>query len=367
MIAVHANSFRSVRGRTIVCCIFDEVSFWRDDRSATPDVEVYTAILPSLLAPKGSPPRMLIGISSAYRRVGLLHQMYRDYYGIDEPDILVVKGDTLTFNQSVDEVALAAMRAADPTAHRAEWDSEFRDDISGFLDDAVIDKAVNRHRPPELLPRSGVFYRAYADTSGGASSGDYYTLAIAHKEGEKFIVDVIRGKQGPFDPYALTEEYCALCRQYKIGTIYTDSYAAEWVAQAFRDAGMIHATIDMRASQLFQEAEPVFMRGMIELPPHEVSIREFRLLERRLGNVNESVGHPRGVHDDHANAIAGVVRILGAYRGFVGFGENAHNWIDGPDLDAQPSDTANQTYKELADNGGTTQQILQRWLEKQNG
>jgi len=48
------------------------------------------------------------------------------------------------------------------------------------------------------------------------------------------------------------------------------------------------------------------------------------------------------------------------------FGPDA-TWIDGPDLDAQPSDTANQSYKELADNGGTTQQMLQRWLEKQNG
>jgi hypothetical protein len=288
---------------------------------------------------------MLIGISSAYRRVGLLHQMYRDHFGVNTPDILVVKGDTLTFNQSVDEVALAAMRAADPAAHRAEWDSEFRDDISGFLDDAAIERAVNRGRPLELLPRSGVFYRAFADPSGGASSGDFYSLAIGHKPGEKFVTDVVRGKQGPFDPYALTKEYCDLCRQYKIGTVYTDAYAAEWVAQAFRDAGMIHATIDLTKSELFQEVEPVFMRGLIELPPHDVSIREFRLLERRLGNVKEAIGHPRGVHDDHANAIAGVVRILGSYRGFVGFGEHAHNWIDGADLDADEQQTGSQTYE----------------------
>jgi phage terminase large subunit-like protein len=38
-IATHANSFRSVRGRTLCCCIFDEVAFWRDDTSAQPDKE----------------------------------------------------------------------------------------------------------------------------------------------------------------------------------------------------------------------------------------------------------------------------------------------------------------------------------------
>ena len=31
VIAIHSNSFRTVRGRTLVGCIFDEVSFWRDE------------------------------------------------------------------------------------------------------------------------------------------------------------------------------------------------------------------------------------------------------------------------------------------------------------------------------------------------
>ena len=36
-ISVHPSSFRSVRGRTLLCAILDEVSFWRDDASANPD------------------------------------------------------------------------------------------------------------------------------------------------------------------------------------------------------------------------------------------------------------------------------------------------------------------------------------------
>jgi hypothetical protein len=67
VIGVHPNSFRSIRGRTLCACIFDEVSFWRDDSTATPDSEVYTAVLPALLTTNG----MLVGISSPYRRVGL--------------------------------------------------------------------------------------------------------------------------------------------------------------------------------------------------------------------------------------------------------------------------------------------------------
>ena len=37
------DSVCSIRGRTIVACVFDEVALWRDEVSATPDVEVYRA------------------------------------------------------------------------------------------------------------------------------------------------------------------------------------------------------------------------------------------------------------------------------------------------------------------------------------
>jgi hypothetical protein len=42
-ICVLANSFRSVRGRSLICAVLSEVAFFRDDLSATPDREVYNA------------------------------------------------------------------------------------------------------------------------------------------------------------------------------------------------------------------------------------------------------------------------------------------------------------------------------------
>ena len=76
-IAIHANSFRSVRGRTLCACIFDEVSYWRDDTTATPDAEVYSAVLPALITTNG----MLIGISSPYRRLGLMYTKHKRFFG----------------------------------------------------------------------------------------------------------------------------------------------------------------------------------------------------------------------------------------------------------------------------------------------
>jgi Terminase large subunit, T4likevirus-type, N-terminal len=150
VIAIHSNSFRSVRGRTLVACIFDEVAYWRDDTTATPDAETYTAVLPALLTTNG----MLVGISSPYRRTGLLHAKHKRYFGVDGDDTLVVQGSSKQFNGTLDDAAIAAQQEADPTAARSEWDAQFRDDIAGFLDDALIEQAVDRDRPLELPPRT---------------------------------------------------------------------------------------------------------------------------------------------------------------------------------------------------------------------
>src|SRR6516165_5777404 len=109
-IAVHPNSFRSVRGRTLCACIFDEVAFWRDDTTATPDTETYSATLPALLTTNG----MLVSISSPYRRIGLLHAKHKRHFGVDDDGVLVVQGSSKQFNGTLDDAAIAAQQEADP-------------------------------------------------------------------------------------------------------------------------------------------------------------------------------------------------------------------------------------------------------------
>jgi hypothetical protein len=207
-------------------------------------------------------------------------------------------------NPTVDEQALVAMRAADPTAANSEWDSTFRTDMAGFLDDPVIDGAVNELRPLELAPASyGKFYRAFCDPSGGAAGGDAYSFCIGHVDGDKVIIDLVRGVAGPFDPVEITKQYADLCRQYKIRTVVGDNYAKEWCQQAWRGTGIDYVKSELPASLLYLEMQPLFYRGLIELPPDPILIRELKLLERRpclMGK--EQVSHQRGTHDDRANA-----------------------------------------------------------------
>jgi hypothetical protein len=311
VIGVHSNSFRTIRGRTIVAAIFDEVSFWRDEQSAVPDVEVYRAVMPSLATCNG----MLIGISTPYRKTGLLYQKHRDHWSVDGDEVLVVQGSTQIFNTTLSEDTINTQRLTDPAAAVSEWDALFRDDMGALFDDAVLDRAIESGRPLELPPLQRAFYRGFVDASGGVGK-DSYTLAIAHKEGENFVVDLVRGTKGAFDPQTVTEQYAATLKEYRIGAVIGDFYGAEWVASAWRRCNVTYTRSDLPKSAIYLECVPLFTRGLVRLPDHAALIRELRLLERRTHRGGkDSVDHPKNGHDDLANSVCGVLRQLSSRLG----------------------------------------------------
>jgi hypothetical protein len=308
VIAVHANSFRTVRGRTLVAAVFDEVAFWRDETSALPDVEAYRAVLPALATTDG----MLIGISTPYRKIGLLHQKWRDHFGQDGDDVLVVQGASKLFNPSLSDTTIAAQRSADPTAAGSEWDANFRADIGAFLDDELIDAAVEHARPLELAPQANIIYRAFVDASGGVGH-DSYTIAIAHKDADdRCVIDVVRGTTGKFDPHTVTKQYAALCQEYHVSEVTGDAYAREWVAGTWRETGIAYRKSPLVKSDVYLECIPLFTRGVVRLPDHATLLRELRLLERQTHRSGkDSVDHGRNGHDDYANAVCGALHLVG--------------------------------------------------------
>jgi hypothetical protein len=305
VIGVHSNSFRTVRGRTLLACIFDEVAYWRDETSAAPDIETYRAVLPALVTTAG----LLVGISSPYRRRGLLHDRHRDFFAKDNEDVLVVQGASRLFNPTLDEGYIARARESDPEAARAEWDGEFRSDLTALLEDALIEAAIERGRPLELPPRPGHTFVAFTDASAGRH--DAFCLCIAHREGERVVSDVIRGRRPPFDPTSVAAEYAELAKSYRCSTIVGDNYAGEWVAKAFESCGLKYRRADQPKSVLYLEGLPVFTRGQISIPDHAPLTRELRLLERRVSRSGkDTVDHPVGDSDDYANVLFGGMWLL---------------------------------------------------------
>jgi hypothetical protein len=287
----------------MLAVIFDESAFWRDESSANPDVEVYRAVLPSLIRTGGT----LVSISTPYRKFGLLYQRHRNFFGKDDAEVLVVAGDSRSFNPTLSEKAIVQAMADDPQAGASEWYGEFRADIGAFLADADIDACVDANRPAELPRRDGVRYSAFADPSGGRH--DSFTVCIAHKEGERVVVDVVRGREPPFDTQAVTREYAQLLGDYHLNRVTGDSYSAEWVVSAFAREGITYQRSAMAKAQLYIEGLPHFTRRTVALPEHPKLLRELRLLERRphVGG-RDTIDHGRISGDDHANCVFGVLR-----------------------------------------------------------
>jgi hypothetical protein len=143
------------------------------------------------------------------------------------------------------------------------------------------------------------------------------TSAIWH--GGRFIVDVIRGTRGGhgYDPQLVTEEYAALLRDYNIREVTGDHYSAGWVSGAWQKAGIRYIKSELAKSDLYLETLPLFSRGLVRLPDHPRLLRELRLLERHTHRSGrDTVDHGRNGHDDHANAVCGVLRDLSNHLGY---------------------------------------------------
>jgi hypothetical protein len=244
----------------------------------------------------------------------LLHQKWRDHFGQDDDDVLVVQGASSTFNPLLTPEVIAAQRAADPEGALAELDAEFRTDISAFLDDALVEQAIDYGRPLELPPVKGRNCSAFVDASGGRH--DHYTIAVGHKEGERLVIDLVRGAAPPFDPTEVTTQYATLLKDYNVTSVTGDNFAQEWVESAWRSCGVSCNRSEMVRSEIYLECLPSFTRGLVSLPDHPRLLRELRLLERHTHRSGrDTVDHGRHGSDDYANAVCGVLRQLS--RGYT--------------------------------------------------
>lgn len=303
-IAVHTNSFRLIRGKAILAVVADEIGHWRDELSANPDLEVYRAVRPSLARCNG----MWIAISTPYRRAGLLYNKHRDFFDTDNDDVLIAQGPTSVFNPTISSATIDRELAADPEGARSEWLAEFRSDIAALFDEAVIADAIDHARPLELPPRGKHKYHAFTDASAGRH--DAFTCTVGHLEGDQqqFVADVVRGLEAPFDPRSVAEEFAALAHTYHCPKIVGDSFAGEWVAAAFRDAGIRYETSPLPKSSLYLESLASFNQGLVSIPNFEPLLRELRGLERRTHRSGkDSVDHGSHGSDDFANSLVGCL------------------------------------------------------------
>lgn len=311
---VHTTSFRSTRGYSYAAVVLDELAFFRDDLSATPDIELVRAVLPGLSNLGGR----LIGLSSPHARRGHLYEMWQKYYGVNGAKVLVLQAqEPHLLNPNIDAHIVARAMEEDPEAARSEWYGQFRSDVSQFLPDALIDHAVIEGRT-ELPHQYNRGYVAFVDVSGGVS--DASVLGIAHKEpgtrAEHLILDQIIVEKAPHSPHEAIARFAAVMQRFGIRRVVGDRYSAGFVVDAFKHTGIRYEPSELDKSAIYGEVSALFAEKRVELLDDKRLITELRLLERRprSGGRGDSVDHPPRAHDDTANAACGALWLASTMR-----------------------------------------------------
>lgn len=310
-IEIATASFKATRGYTLAGVVADEVAYWRSEDSAQPDVEIIRALRPGLATLGG----MLIAISSPYRRAGELWRMYEKHYGKDG-DVLVWQAPSKTMNSTIPQSVIDEAMEADPASARSEFGAEFRSDVAGFVDVEVLKSCVveGRHE----LPVAGKSYEGFVDAAGG-SGGDSMTMAIAHAEGEKAILDLIREVRPPFSPEAVTAEFAGTLKSYRVFTAAADRYAGDWPREQFEKHGVRLVPSDKTKSEIYLAALPLINSHQVELLDHPRLLRQIETLERRVHSGGKDViDHVSQGHDDLANAALGALTLVSAGGGTLG-------------------------------------------------
>jgi hypothetical protein len=300
-ISITTNSFRQVRGQTILLSIFDECSYWRDDSSTKPDIETYRAVLPGLAT---IPDSMLIAISSPYRKAGLMYDRWKAHFGQDSDDTLVIQAASQVLNPTLDPSIVAAAFADDAASARAEYMGEWRDDLASFIDISMIENCTDKGvtvRPP----RAGVRYLAFVDAASGVGQ-DAFALGIAHRDRDEIILDLAHEVRPPFSPSHAIAEVCGLLKGYNVTSVVGDKYAPGFVAEGFAQHRIRYVYSERDRSQIYVEALPLLTSGRARLVENKRLALQFASLERRTSpGGKDRIDHGLNGHDDLCNAVAG--------------------------------------------------------------
>jgi hypothetical protein len=214
-------------------------------------------------------------------------------------------------NPNVPAAVIDAAIEADPASAAAEYMAEFRTDVETFISREVVDAAIilGRHELPRI---DGCNYVAFVDPSGGSS--DSMTLAIAHMETERAILDLVRERKPPFSPDDVTKEFADAIKSYGIATVRGDRYGGMWPRERLAVHGIDYQTATQAKSDIYLSLLPLINSGRVDLLDHPRLIAQLCALERRTTRGGrDSIDHTPGAHDDIVNAAAGAI-VMAAQR-----------------------------------------------------
>jgi hypothetical protein len=193
----------------------------------------------------------------------------------------------------------------------------FRQANQALFDAAPLDAVIVPGRR-ELPPSKDHRAVAFVDAAQGSRSGDSFTLGVAFKDGGLSVLAALREVEPPYNPgQVIANELAPVLREYGITKVIGDRHAVGFVSEAFSACGIRFEPTPLSKSELYAELLALVNTEAVALLDHPTMRTQLLALERRsMRGGRDSIDHPRGGHDDVANAAAGaLVMVSGVRRG----------------------------------------------------
>ena len=140
----------------------------------------------------------------------------------DSDRYLVILAPSAALNPTLDLAEVEAAMADDPASARADYLSQWRDDLSSYISRDLIENCVDKGvtvRPYE----SRFKYFAFDDPSQGMSArGDSYAAAVAHRDGDNVVLDWCAEWKPPFSVATVIATISQMLISYQISEIMGD-------------------------------------------------------------------------------------------------------------------------------------------------
>ncbi len=208
-------------------------------------------------------------------------------------------------NSTLDAGLIEDAYQEDPARAASEYGGQFRQDIEGFISQEIVDSCVipGRYELPRV---PNTVYHAFTDPSGGSS--DSFTLAIAHQEGDRVILDCLRERRPPFSPDQVCAEYAQILQSYGLSSVSGDRYAGQWPVEGFAKYGIGYRASELPKNDLYLSMLPMLTTGKAELLDSPRLVTQLCGLERRTARSGrDSIDHGPHQHDDICNSVAGAL------------------------------------------------------------
>lgn len=309
----------AVRGVTGIVAVFDEVGHWQVEENAyNADIEVLRAVRPTgaTIGRKFK----LVKISTPFVQAGIF---YEDFKSRARTRQLVLHEIPTEFlNPAVSKEFLLQEQRDDPESYRREYLARWESVHGGFIPPEIVDPCIETGRV-QVPYQQG---RHYLGTIDAAFKRDLFAFGIAHAEGRKVILDLVRhwkpaGPRRPLNMKSIVEETSELLRHYGMDSVMADQFADVPLSEEYGSHGMrlVERPITHAGKfEMFTNLRAVLQGKLICLPDDAAMRRDLTCLEsKRMPGGLHRIQAPnlKGYHDDISIVVARLTMELLNLRG----------------------------------------------------